>query len=418
MNAKSAAAGAAGAEGAAGRRLLLDVCVVGGYLALALFLALLSLEPSRATPLGYLLALTVAGTAVLALRRALPWAAFIGALALLPLTFLVGSGAEVVILIPLLYRAGLDGPAMTTWLRFGLAVFASLLAGFAFVARMRGDIPFLGLAREGTSDWFWDWMNPVIMIAAGALIATLIGVVVGNRRRLVAALVERADQLRRERDQQASIARAAERERIAREMHDVIAHSLAVIIALADGAQAAAPRRPEEAERAVARIGETGRRTLGEVQRLLAGVRGDDSSHTDAAAQQPGHPQPGFPELPALVEEFRAAGLPVRLELAGEPVTDRVLGFTVYRIAQESLTNVLRHSTGVRDVLVRIARTSGGIRILVEDAAEPAPAPENPGRGLTGIRERAAFYDGTVEAGPRRGGGWRVSVDLPARTEG
>lgn len=408
-----ARASAAPPEGVPGSRraLLADAVLVAGYLLVAVFLIVLSLEPPHVTPLWPMILITVAGTVVLAIRRRALSVALAAALVLIPVSLLVGTGAEVILLGPLLYRAGLARRAGVAWLWCAASLASAAAGGVALAHRLQVGPPILGLTPRVQSDAFTDALSLFVPVAGGVLVSTLIGINVGHRRRLVAALVERADQMKRERDQQASIARAAERERIAREMHDVIAHSLAVMIALSDGARAAAPRRPEEAELAVARIGELGRRTLGEVRRLLATVRDD--------APTPEHPQPGVEQLPALVEEFRAAGLPVRLESSGRPGGDPVVGFTVYRIVQESLTNVLRHARNVRDVQVRLETDDAGITVLVQDASDPAEVAGDPGRGLVGIRERAAFYDGAVETGPRPGGGWRVFVRLPTGdTEG
>ncbi len=384
------------------------VAVLLGYMAVAATLAALSLEPPLATPLGPVVALTLAGLATLAISRRTPTLAFVLALALTPVSFAFGTGAEAFLVPVLLYRAGVERGPRAAWVGYGITAAVGVVGAIILAFRIRLGPPLLGLSLRRNDEWVIDVVTFVAIIAGVALVATLFGVNAGHQRRHVAALEERAEKMKRERDQQATNASAAERERIAREMHDVIAHSLAVMIALADGAEASADRRPEESKRAIARVGETGRRTLGEVRRLLASVRGDDASDP---GERPA--APGVEQLPALVEEFRAAGLPIRLETTGVLARDPVVGFTIYRIVQESLTNVLRHARGVREVLVRIDLGADEITILVEDASGEAPAALDPGRGLVGIRERAAFYDGVVETGPRPEGGWRVFVRLP-----
>ncbi|MCG6567712.1 sensor histidine kinase [Tessaracoccus sp. ZS01] len=386
-----------------------DLAILTGYAVLALFLAYLSLESPLRTPLAPILLLGAGGIATVLTRRRRPAVAFAATLAALPLTAGWGSGAEAVLVLPALYEVGATRTTRRAWGAFGLAATAGALGALILSFRVRFGPPLLGLApRVDPQDWPTDWLSATTVFVAAALITVLIGINVGHRRRHIAALVEQAEQMRRERDQQASIARAQERERIAREMHDVIAHSLSVMIALADGAHAAASSRPEESLRAIGRVAETGRRTLGEVRRLLGAVRDDDGS-----------PQATLPSslsvehLPALVDEFRAAGLPVRLELQGDPDAGAVVGLTVYRVAQESLTNVLRHAREVRDVLVRVVHDDDAVTVLIEDTSAPVQADTEPGRGLLGIRERAAFYDGRVNAGPRAGGGWRVDVRLP-----
>ena len=199
-------------------------------------------------------------------------------------------------------------------------------------------------------------------------------------------------------------------------MHDVIAHSLSVMIALSEGAHAAAPSRPDEARIAMGRAAETGRRTLAEVRRLLGSVRADPADPPADSA-----PQPGVGQLMALSEEFARAGLPVRLDLEGSPAEDAALGLTVYRILQESLTNALRHATGATEVRARVRWTADAVRITVEDDAPRrlgvGDTGADVGRGLLGIRERAALYGGDAQAGPRDDIGWRVSVRLPRKDD-
>lgn len=405
----SAGVGADGTRPAGRHRLgRADVVLLLGYLVLAVGLGYLSLESPLRTPLWTLIPLALGALATI-LLPARPTTTFAAVLALAALTLSLGSGAEALLALVALYRAGVTQSARRAWAAFGIAAAVGVVAGLIFAFRIRLGPPFLGLApRAAFEQWPTDWANATVLLLTAALITTLLGINVGHRRRLISMLVERAEQMRRERDQQASIAGALERERIAREMHDVIAHSLSVMIALADGAEAAATRRPEESRRAIGRVAETGRRTLGEVRRLLGTVRdGEDT---------PQSPQPaslGLENLPALVDEFRSVGLPVRLEQRGTLEAEAVVGLTVYRIVQESLTNVLRHAREVREVLVRLLLAGDEVTIMVEDVSAPAPPATSPGRGLVGIRERAAFYDGHVHAGPRAGGGWRVVVRLP-----
>ncbi|KQR47980.1 hypothetical protein ASF87_03295 [Microbacterium sp. Leaf161] len=384
-----------------------DLVVLGSYSAVSLALGYLSLESSLTTPAWALVALFVAGIATILVTRRHPLVAFITVLALLPLSFAGGSGAEAVLMVGALYRCGVDLRPRQAWTAFAAAVASGMLAALVLSIRVRLGPPLLGLAPRVDFDaWPLDWLGIATVVVAVSLISTLVGLNVGHRRRELRDLVERAEQMRRERDQEAHIAAALERERIAREMHDVIAHSLAVMIAVADGAQASAAARPEESRRAIGRVAETGRRTLVEMRRLLTTVRGEG----DSVDRQP---TPATMErIPSLVEESRIAGLPVRFEQTGVIDADAVVGLTVYRIVQEALTNVLRHARDVQDVLVRISIADDEVSILVEDRSAPASPIVDPGRGLVGIRERAAFYDGHVEAGPRPGGGWRVFARL------
>lgn len=390
---------------------LADYGVLAGYLLLAAGFGYLSIESDLRTPPAGLLLLGALGVASLLIRPRRPVGSFAVAIALLLATFAVGSGAEAVLALPALYRAGAAHSARRAWAMLGIASCAGVAAALVLAIRVRIGPPLLGLTpRIGVETWVSEWLSTAAVFLGIALIITLLGINVGHRRRLIAALVERADQMQRERDQQASIAGALERERIAREMHDVIAHSLSVMIALADGAHATAPQRPEESRQVISRVAETGRRTLGEVRRLLTTVHEGDRA---GASLAPPAPALGIEQLPALVDEFRAAGLPVRLQQRGALEPGATLGLTVYRIVQESLTNVLRHAHDVRDVLVRVLVGAGEVTVLVEDTSSPALPVTDPGRGLVGIQERAAFYDGHVSAGPQPRGGWRVAVRLP-----
>ena len=384
--------------------------VLAVYVATSAFLGYLSLESSLRTPVWSLLVTFAAGLAAITLWKRRPFVAFIVVLVLLPVSFLCGSGAEAILVCAGLYGIGAQGQAGRAWTAFALALASGVVAALAVALRIRFGPPFLGLApRVDVDAWPTDWLSGAGVAAVTVLVFTLLGVNAGHRRRELHALRERAEQMRRERDQEAHIAAALERERIAREMHDVIAHSLAVIIAVADGAQATAVSRPEESRRAIGRVADTGRQALVEMRRLLHAVRGEDGPSLSTAVP------PGIEQLPALIQESREAGLPIRLQQTGTLAADAVVGLTVYRIVQEALTNILRHAHDVRDVLVALSFTDDEASILVEDRSNVVQSVTDPGRGLVGIRERAAFYDGQVEAGPRPGGGWRLLVRL--RTE-
>jgi signal transduction histidine kinase len=245
-----------------------------------------------------------------------------------------------------------------------------------------------------------------IGLSALSVAAGVLGTSVRHRRALLASLEDRAARLELERDQQGLIAAAAERARIAREMHDIVAHNLTVMIALADGAVFASGRTPEKATSAMETVSATGRQALAEMRRLLGVLRDDESSTLV--------PQPGVPEIDQLVEQVRAAGLPVTLEVAGD---GRALPagaqLTVFRLVQESLTNCLKHAGASAVARVRLRYAPDGVDVEITDNGPGrARRAESGGRGLDGMRERAAVYAGTVEAGPRAGGGWTVHARL------
>jgi signal transduction histidine kinase len=245
----------------------------------------------------------------------------------------------------------------------------------------------------------------------------LLGVSVRHWRNSLSTLTERAEQLERERDQQARLAVAAERTRIAREMHDVVAHSLSVMVTLSEGAALKLAAEPERANRAMRQVSATGHQALGEMRRLLGVLRTED-------APEPRQPQPGLAQLDGLLDQVRATGLTAELAVTGTPVAlPPGAELTVYRIVQEALTNTLKHAAGPTRVSVAIARRPDAVTVDVHDdgACRSAGTPGHglaghglAGHGLAGMRERAAVYDGAVSAGPDpAGGGWRIHARLP-----
>ncbi|WUS98251.1 histidine kinase [Streptomyces sp. NBC_00708] len=259
-----------------------------------------------------------------------------------------------------------------------------------------------------------DWDRLLLPHVWMFAIAALAGILVRTRKEYTEALVDRADRLERERDQQARLAAAAERTRIAREMHDIIGHNLSVITGLADGGSYAAARSPERAAQALEAIGTTGRQALAELRRLL-GVLRDQPEDADRT------PQPTLDDIDALLEGVRRAGLPVRLRVQGAPPTrpptpGRQL--TAYRVVQESLTNTLKHAPPSPSLTaeVTLAYRPGTLEALITDNGTPRPAegtPHGTGQGITGMRARASLYDGTLEAGPSTEPGWQVRLRLP-----
>lgn len=248
--------------------------------------------------------------------------------------------------------------------------------------------------------------------AALALTAWALGLMRRARFLQQSSLAERAARLERERDQLAQIATQAERTRIAREMHDIVAHSLSVVIAQADGGRYAAKSSPEAAERALLTIAETGRAALADMRRILGVLR------TDAADGAELVPQPADTDVAALVASMKDT-LPVSLIEMGTP---RPLppgtGATVYRIAQESLTNILKHGgPGVKATVLLQWAPQHVVLQVDDDGRGAAAASDGAGHGVLGMRERAAMLGGTLAAGPRAGGGYRVRAEIPVPGE-
>ncbi|MEV0120543.1 histidine kinase [Streptomyces sp. NPDC050703] len=268
-----------------------------------------------------------------------------------------------------------------------------------------------------------SWDQRIIPNVWAYAVIALLGIAVRSRQDYTQALVERARQLEVERDQQARLAAAAERTRIAREMHDIIGHNLSVITGLADGGSYAAAKSPERAAQALEAIGSTSRQALSELRRLLDVLRDD----APAAAER--SPQPALTDLARLIDGVRAAGLPVRSTVSG-PSDSVPAGrqLTVYRVVQEALTNTLKHGGPEATATVDVSYADDAVTVTVTDTGRggPAPSPDvdipvgqgrGRGRGLTGMRERTSLYDGTLEAGPLPGGGWRVHLRLPQEDE-
>ncbi|WP_092527876.1 sensor histidine kinase [Actinopolyspora saharensis] len=258
-----------------------------------------------------------------------------------------------------------------------------------------------------------------VQLGLGLGFCWVLGEYVGARRAYQEATESRLRSLEFEQDQQARIAVAEERNRIARELHDVLAHSVNVMVTHADGAAYAVRRKPELAEQALATIGSTGRDALSELRSLLHVLRHPEE-RDDAGDRSP---QPGANGVRDLVERVRALGLPVTLRIDGE--LDRVPtgpGLAIYRIVQESLTNVLKHAGWNATATVSLEETGAGMRIEVSDSgARGVLAPRTPqpsgGNGVIGMRERATVYGGSLEAGPNAEGGWCVRAELPLEGE-
>jgi signal transduction histidine kinase len=250
---------------------------------------------------------------------------------------------------------------------------------------------------------------------SGVVVAALVsGFYVGARRAQVASLVERAARLEFERDQQALLAAAAERARISREMHDVVAHSLAVVISLANGATAKLGRDPEQSREALESISELGRQALADTRRLLSVLRTDDNDPVRA-------PQPGIEEISCLVDRAAATGLAATLIVSGDPVPVAAgLALSAYRIVQEAITNAVKHAAGATAVAVELTWASQHLEIKVTDDGRGYGRRTGAvgGFGLAGMRERAALYGGTATAGPGQQGGWTVKATVPVTEPG
>ncbi len=224
------------------------------------------------------------------------------------------------------------------------------------------------------------------------------------------ALSDRANRLEIEAQHERELAASDERAHIAREMHDIVAHSLSVIITQADGARYAAVANPEIAPETLATIAATGRSSLQEMRRLLGVLRGDAEAST--------RPLPGLMDLDELLLGIRAAGLPVGYSVTGDSRRPLPAGaeLTAYRAVQEALTNVMKHAGPNVQATVNLGWNARGLEVSVNDdgrgASSPTPAGAG-GNGLRGMAERVKLYDGKLSAGPLPGGGFNITAFIP-----
>ena len=335
--------------------------------------------------------LQAALVATVAVRRAWPAGVFLLACAIAfaqwLLAFpLIGDGA----LLVCLYTVA----AHQRWIRAVLA--AGLLEVGAIMATLKWE------PADTT-------LRSLLFLTATVVAALFAGLAVASGSRYLAWMDERARRLAVERDQQATIAAAAERTRIARELHDIVSHSLSVVITLADAA--AVVSRSDPGREAIAEVSEAGRQALSDMRAMLGVLRTDDPP-ADLA------PQPGLAQLGPLIERVRGTGLAVDLDIEGTAFPlGAAAGLTAYRIVQEALTNTIRHAAA-RHARVTIRYDAPCLQVRIADDGTAATGGGPQGHGIEGMRERAALHDGTVEAGPGRDGGWLVSATLRPRSGG
>ena len=265
-----------------------------------------------------------------------------------------------------------------------------------------------GLLLFAGGGWWYD-----AIFASGMIAAALgLGLYSAARRAYLAELHDRAERLERERDQQAALAAAAERARIAREMHDIVAHHLTVMTTLAEAAIAASATSPERATDVMRTVAATGRRALADTRKLLGVLRQRPGQDPGEALQ----PVPDLAQLDTLIEQVRSAGLDTSLEIRGQaPDMPAGVQLAVYRLVQEALTNTLKHGGAGARALVRLRYLPGELLVDVDDdgSGSAAHAPAGVGGGLPGMAERIRAYGGVVRTGPRQPAGWAVSARLP-----
>ncbi|WP_455681784.1 sensor histidine kinase [Streptomyces violascens] len=363
---------------------------VDALLAAALFLALTGMarRPLHDHPWA-IVGFTAPMVAPLVWRRRAPFAVFLTMSAVAFAQWLADTRlpADIALLVGL-YTVAAHASRQRTWLAIGVLEGGVLLAAIRWAPDDRGAETFIGLSA---------------MVVA----ASVIGSNMRGRRAAMALLEERAQRLERERDQQAQLAVAGERSRIAREMHDIVTHNLSVMVALADGAVFAQDRTPELATTAMRQVSTTGRQAITDMRRFLGILRADEP---DALR----HPMPAIAQLEPLADQVRAAGLPTCLTVVGDPSgAPAAAQLTVYRLVQEALTNTLKHTPPGTEATVHVSCAHQEITVDVTDNGPVTALPATTtGHGLHGMRERASAYGGGLTAGPRPGGGWQVHAVL------
>lgn len=382
--------------------------------------------------------LTVAGAvlgAALVVRRRWPLAVILLGIAVLP-----AQMGSMLVVVGLYTLAAAEAPRrivapLACMVGVGTAIVTHLI--------MEQDMAY---SQQGLPGWFTVFVA-VLFGTVSAVPPVLLGMYVRARRRLVESLRDRADGLERElslladrAEERAEWARGEERTRIAREMHDVVAHRVSLMVVHAAALQAVAPKDPEKAAKNAVLIGDMGRQALTELRTMLGVLRTEDkkapgvaapvgqdtparlvalaSSAGAALTEKPG---PRLGEVVALVEQSRAAGMPVELSVEGEARTYPArVESTAYRVIQEGLTNVHKHASGAA-TRVWLAHREGEVAVLVRNDA-PASGGVGPGaglpsggNGLVGMRERVTALGGGFVSGPTEDGGFRVSAVLPNR---
>lgn len=361
---------------------------------------LLTLEPDAGSTgregdvLGIALSLGV--WTMVALRRRRPvvtlWITVGLTVAFWMLQYVEGVTGLGVLLMVYTLAVHVDRPrSLRTGIAVGIILIGTMATGVVFDAE---DLP------------------PVAVLANAIVFATAwtIGDSVRNRAAYLSEVEARAERAEREQELAAEQAVQEERVRIARELHDVVAHSVSVMVVQAGAGRRVLDRDPEQAAEALAVVESTGRNALDELRRLLGVLRREDGMAAIV-------PQPTAGDLTALVEQWRDAGMDVDLDADEEPADlPAGVSLTVYRIVQEALTNVMKHA-GPAHAQV-IVRYDDDVRIEVtDDGRGSLPRDDVPssGQGLIGMRERVELFDGTLAIGPRPGGGYRVRATIPLR---
>ncbi|KPC81981.1 MULTISPECIES: sensor histidine kinase [Streptomyces] len=344
---------------------------------------------------------------VVALRRRAPERMLLLAIlmGLAQLLFGVRPGAADFAMLVITYTVATVGERWASRLALGCSLAA------AGISRLRwpDETPTGGWAQS---------LGYVVIMTVPFVLAWVLGDSIRTRRAYFSQLEERAARLEREREAQSKVAVAAERARIARELHDVVAHNVSVMVVQADGAAYVMDSSPDQARQALETISGTGRQALAEMRRLLGVLRTGDAEESGEYV-----PQPDVQQIEELVGKVRETGLAVDFRVEGTPrPLPSGVELTAYRIVQEALTNTRKHGGPDAGASVRLVYFDDGLGLLVEDDGRGSPhelyedgGADGAGQGMIGMRERVGMVGGTLDAGPRQGGGFRISALLPLK---
>jgi signal transduction histidine kinase len=377
-----------GNVGRVNRTMLLNLAIDFAAPVILTLVAAHELAYNHVTVLTWLIAIVMIWS--LAFRRRSPLVVFascvvlVGALAALG----VASVADVALLVALYSVAAHS--------KFRWAVVCAVIveAGVLLIGPQ--------FAPSGSAD------DADVLLTGVVAAALILGSTLRGRRTYLASVEDRAERLELEQAQQAELAALAERARIAREMHDIVAHSLSVVITLSEGAAATVATDPDRAREVMQEVAAGGRQSLSEMRRLLDVLRADDEVARI--------PQPTLGSLEGLVEDVRRTGLGIELKVTGDASgVSEATQATLYRIVQESLTNIIKHAREASEVAVALDFRPTGARFTIQDDGAPVRRLDrtlaSSGNGLRGMRERVAIFDGTLEAGPTESG-WDVRGEL------
>ncbi|MFJ6729697.1 MULTISPECIES: sensor histidine kinase [unclassified Streptomyces] len=350
-------------------------------------------------PIALLLSLVVA------LRRRMPERMLLlaGGLGVAQLALDVPTTVADFAFLVIVYTVAATGARWASRLALGMSLCAATLAQLRWPSEEAGVAGNIAVTVFQTVPFALAWV---------------LGDSMRTRRAYFAQLEERAARLEKEREAQAKVAVAAERARIARELHDVVAHNVSVMVVQADGAAYVLDAAPDQAKKALETISSTGRQALAEMRRLLGVLR--TGEHQEGGEYVP---QPDVEQIEDLVQQCRGSGLPVDFKIEGTPrPLPSGVELTAYRIVQEALTNTRKHGGPNAGASVRLVYFDDGLGLLVEDDGKGAPhelyeegGADGAGHGLIGMRERVGMVGGTLDAGPRPGGGFRISALLPLK---